>query len=245
MANSYTTNLNLAKPAKGDVDWDDEINGNMDILDTAFGAEHESDGSHTYLNPENVLRVGVSGCPYTSVQTALNAASSGDIVLVYPGTYDERVVIGDGVSLVGVHRDSCVISNATTSQTLVTMNSNSCISNLTLEITGMYNNGVVTSDNCVIKNCKISAEASQVLSSTMGVKIGGPNQTVRIRSCEIFGQYHGVYCTPTYANVNLYLDNSEITSAFDALSLGPNGGDLYIKNCRLVSTADHDTCGSR
>jgi hypothetical protein len=33
MANTYTTNLLLAKPGYGDTGWDDEINGNFDILD--------------------------------------------------------------------------------------------------------------------------------------------------------------------------------------------------------------------
>lgn len=39
MANTYTTNLNLAKPEAGDVDWDDELNGNFDILDSMFVPE--------------------------------------------------------------------------------------------------------------------------------------------------------------------------------------------------------------
>jgi hypothetical protein len=35
MANTYTTNLGLAKPANGDVDWHIPINDNWDTLDTA------------------------------------------------------------------------------------------------------------------------------------------------------------------------------------------------------------------
>ena len=36
MANTYTTNYNLAKPAHGDVDWHIPINGNFDIIDTTM-----------------------------------------------------------------------------------------------------------------------------------------------------------------------------------------------------------------
>ena len=36
MANTYTTNYNLAKPANGDVDWHIPINGNFDIIDTTM-----------------------------------------------------------------------------------------------------------------------------------------------------------------------------------------------------------------
>ena len=39
MANTYTTNLNLAKPDQGDTYWDDEWHDNMDILDAMFVAE--------------------------------------------------------------------------------------------------------------------------------------------------------------------------------------------------------------
>jgi phage-related tail fiber protein len=36
MANAYTTNYNLAKPANGDVDWHIPINGNFDTIDTTM-----------------------------------------------------------------------------------------------------------------------------------------------------------------------------------------------------------------
>lgn len=36
MANTYTPVYNLAKPAQGDLAWDDEINDNMDIIDSAL-----------------------------------------------------------------------------------------------------------------------------------------------------------------------------------------------------------------
>jgi hypothetical protein len=41
MANTYTTKLLLAKPARGDLDWDDEANGNYDLLDTCIYANRE------------------------------------------------------------------------------------------------------------------------------------------------------------------------------------------------------------
>ena len=36
MANTYTTNYNLAKPANGDVNWHTPINGNFDTIDTTM-----------------------------------------------------------------------------------------------------------------------------------------------------------------------------------------------------------------
>ena len=36
MANAYTTNYNLAKPANGDINWHTPINGNFDTIDTTM-----------------------------------------------------------------------------------------------------------------------------------------------------------------------------------------------------------------
>lgn len=72
MANTYTTNLNLAKPAKGDTDWDDEVNGNMDILDK-LGEEHSTDGKHKNItnygdgnntDKKRVMHTGEANEPY-------------------------------------------------------------------------------------------------------------------------------------------------------------------------------------
>jgi parallel beta-helix repeat protein len=43
----------------------------------------------------------VSPGNYTTIQTAINAASSGDNVKVYPGVYDERIVINKSLTLLG------------------------------------------------------------------------------------------------------------------------------------------------
>jgi phage-related tail fiber protein len=42
MANTYTPNLKLAKPAHGDIDWHIPVNGNWDILDTKIKAITDS-----------------------------------------------------------------------------------------------------------------------------------------------------------------------------------------------------------
>lgn len=43
----------------------------------------------------------VSPGNYTTIQAAINAASSGDTIKVYPGTYDERIVINRSITLLG------------------------------------------------------------------------------------------------------------------------------------------------
>jgi len=65
MPNTYTTNYNLAKPAQGDVNWDDEINGNFDILDAIIAdleqilENHLTDNN----NPHQVTYAQVGAAP--------------------------------------------------------------------------------------------------------------------------------------------------------------------------------------
>lgn len=49
------------------------------------------------------------GADYTSIQDAIDAASSGDTVYVYSGTYNENVVISKNLTLTGENKDTTTI----------------------------------------------------------------------------------------------------------------------------------------
>ena len=49
---------------------------------------------------------------FSTIQAAINAASSGDIVYVFPGLYYEQVDIKDGVNLFGAGPDVCTIKSS-------------------------------------------------------------------------------------------------------------------------------------
>lgn len=68
-----------------------------------------SDDDHTQylLNWDNILVVHPAGSTrtpgyYTSIQTAINAANTGDTILIMPGTYTENLTLADGVHLKGI-----------------------------------------------------------------------------------------------------------------------------------------------
>jgi len=57
------------------------------------------------------LYVGGSGPGnYSTIQSAVNNASSGDTIFVYNGTYNERVNIGKSISLIGENKNSTIIN---------------------------------------------------------------------------------------------------------------------------------------
>lgn len=75
MAATFTAQLNLAKPATGDLDWGPEVDGNYDILDAAVYANRE----------DRFLRIFGGG-------TLLYTANTGTI------TFSEDIIIHHGVS---------------------------------------------------------------------------------------------------------------------------------------------------
>ena len=56
---------------------------------------------------------------YTSIQDAIDAASSGDTVSVAAGTYVENIVLKDGVAVVGAGADVCTIDGDGTDSVVV------------------------------------------------------------------------------------------------------------------------------
>lgn len=51
---------------------------------------------------ENIITVAKSGGDYTSIQTAITAASADDVVLIMPGDYTENLTLKDDVYVVGL-----------------------------------------------------------------------------------------------------------------------------------------------
>jgi pectin methylesterase-like acyl-CoA thioesterase len=60
------------------------------------------------------VQIDTVGADYDEIQDAIDAASSGDTIEVYPGTYNEQLTIDKQVHIVGVDRDACIVSCSTT-----------------------------------------------------------------------------------------------------------------------------------
>jgi hypothetical protein len=50
-----------------------------------------------------------SGCPYTTIQSAIDAAGTGDTILVYPGVYKETLDVSTSVTIEGLGTGSTII----------------------------------------------------------------------------------------------------------------------------------------
>ncbi len=122
----------------------------------------------------------VPGQGYSTVESALASAIAGQVVFLCPATYtlSGPITIPAGVSIQGFEKTKCIISyTSTTSETMITLSSNTSISNLTIEhicstnaidistiaITGTNN------VNSLISECVITGYHNSIL--TGGIKL--------------------------------------------------------------------------
>ena len=103
---------------------------------------------------------------YSTVHDAVNAASAGQTVLIMPGTYDESVTMKDGVNLVGIDKDNCILKYTGEGSTIIA--------------TGSGGNKI-----CFIINLTIDHDnASGYAFNITGTAIGGTFRGyVHIRDC--------------------------------------------------------------
>jgi hypothetical protein len=261
MASTYTANLNLAKPAKGDVDWDDDMNGNSDILDAAVGQEHYADGRHKntisvgddfntldkkivantgeanepYLSydvsedefvlandgqnpaailtrPQNVIEVAKSGKRFSTLSAAISAAQSGDVILVYPGTYDQgstELVVNKAVHLKAVGKVT-VTGSPPNLNYVMSVTAAATIEGFDIVMTGSGSDGgvVKVSSSAVLSHCFI--DHNGIGASSVGVYCNGSG--ARIVDCEI-----------------------ENSVAFDGINIGSGGSNSMVRRCKVSS----------
>jgi len=261
MASTYTANLNLAKPAKGDVDWDDEVNGNSNILDVAVGQEHYADGRHKntvtvgddsntidkkivantgeasepYLSydvsedefvvandgqnpaailtrPQNTAEVAKSGKRFSTLSAAISAAQTGDVILVYPGIYDQgssELVVNKAVHLKAVGKVT-ITGSPPDLQYVLSITAGATLDGFDIVMTGSASDGgvVKVAASAELRRCSVTHNG--IGSTSVGIYCNG--NAARIVDCEI-----------------------ESAVAFDGINIGSGADGAIVENCKVSS----------
>lgn len=121
--------------------------------------------------------------PFKTIQSALNAAVSGQNVIVRAGVYNESLIIPSGVSLTGDAPQAVIIQrlNVSENTTLITLNTNTRVENFTayLSSSGDYDLiGIdfkdLTSTNAKLRNSIWTITSTSIgYPSVIGVKSSG------------------------------------------------------------------------
>jgi parallel beta-helix repeat protein len=206
----------------------------------------------------NWLYVGGSGSGnYTTIQSAINAANSGDTVLVYNGIYNENLVIDkDNINLIGEDKNSTII-NPTIDNNGITIFSNSdFITNFTvmnaymgIELSSSNNtsisNCVIHSsywngtefyfcNDCIISNCSI-------YNNSVGIDL--LYSSVTTLSCNVSNNYAGIYYYCEYDNTNTSIIDCDVSYNNYGIMV-PNGDAgvyAYHNNFQYNDYSSYDT----
>lgn len=76
-----------------------DVINNLTFSDPVIGVKTLSELSNVFL--PNTITVGTSGCDYTSIQDAINAATSTDLIEIFPATYTEDLTLNKALTIRG------------------------------------------------------------------------------------------------------------------------------------------------
>jgi len=159
------------------------------------------------------ITVGPSSCDYASIQTAIDAARSGDTVYVESGVYEEYIVFKDGLTLLGEGRDKVTIRYGGNNPVITARNiSSGKIDGFTIKYTGtdeycavwVSSSSLTLSNNVITGSVYVGAEIGQIDSDPLiegniirdskipGISIVNSSAKGTIRENEIYGNSYGI-----------------------------------------------------
>lgn len=110
--------------------------------------------------------------PFQTITAAMSNAVAGEVVEILPGTYNEKLVVPDSVSVQGVGAQAVIIQqlNCTSNTTLLTMGSNCRAENFTANLSSSSNVNLIGVDfpNGTIPTAKLRNSIWTVTSTATG-----------------------------------------------------------------------------
>lgn len=158
---------------------------------------------------------------FTSIQEAINNASSGDTIFVHIGTYYEHVVINKTITLVGEDNNFTIIDGYETNNVICIRADNVTVKGFTVRKSGMYPYSGILVDhstgNVIINNKVIyNYEGISLLYSSSNVVCGNT----------ISSNYDGIH---------LYSSSNNVVSGNTIFSSNYDGIHLYYSSNNVVS----------
>lgn len=149
-----------------------------------------------------------NGCPFKTINEALAVAIPGDVVWIFPGIYEESIVIPDGVAVRGLTANKVTIqrTNVTSDTDLVVMGEGSRVEDVLLRLTSNEHvnlrgivfpgtttlNSVFRYSSLVIDNSTAPSDGSSNVYGIHSTGTGRPNRVVsNVRSANIWVRSSG------------------------------------------------------
>lgn len=225
------------------------------VLTTSNAAEITSFAAKTVQAAPTQYIVAKNGTGnFTTISEAVNAASSGDTILIYPGTYEEIVDAGEKeLNIVGTSRDYCILRSDSVSYLQAPLSiSAGTVSNLT--IYGMYTGSnkareLTQSQIDEINESLAGSDSWDRQKKYRGYAVHVDNnysygKTLTFDGCRILSENSHCVGVGTRGDFTITFNNCEITAMgeggclymHDSPLTGVGGqANLIMKNCTLTS----------
>lgn len=208
----------------------------------------------------------LNGAPFKTISQALAVAVSGNLVLVYPGTYTETISIPAGVTVQGASINTVTIQqltgNISANTDLVTMTTGSVLSNVSLVMTSAGNfrlRGIVLGETstALVQNVNVTISAADATGPTCGLycnAVTAPGSYNAVQGINISVTNTGVGNTrgillDTAGNLGIAGDSRVVVVAANAVfaaavETNHASANIFILggilNCSTVKTANGD-----
>ena len=198
-----------------------------------------------------------SGCAYTTITDALNAAADGDVISVGPGTYPERLVITKNVTLRG--NDSTIQPTVAPTPGVYDIEikaNGTIIQNFTLDFNGADDtrsgNGIVVSDLNqppvadvkILNNTIYTGDANTAIQTGKNADISGLVIAENIFYADDTGMGEGIYINPFQGSGKVTIENNSFYgNIYSAISI--ESGNVEAMSNVIFSNSTQSINGVR
>ena len=165
------------------------------------------------------------GIDFTKIQEAVVAASGGDTIYVYSGTYNESIYLHKSLTLIGEDKDATIIDGGTEIVTLIYIGARECqVSGFTIR-NGTFAGIQICEDNNTISDNKI-IENEQGITLSMG-----DYNIIKDNTLTLNG-YSGIDLGNGQCNNNIIINNTAQENGYSGLTynMKTGGGNLILNN---------------
>lgn len=160
---------------------------------------------------------------YSTIQSAVDAAVTGDTILVAAGSYAESVAVTKSVSLVGESRDTTIIDASASGPGInITGTSGVLVSGFRIQDTGFYDAIVVSSSS----NVTIYQNRVQASLNVFGIFVSNSNG-VHVIGNDLTGNFHGVRIQAGASNL---VQGNNVTANTIGVSVFLSKGNKIVDN---------------
>jgi len=210
---------------------------------------------------DNTLFVG-TGCIYTTIQAALDAAAAGDTILVAEGTYTEQITFGDDyVTLKALgSKENTTITQAADVLVNFGTKEGCVLEGFTLSVTAMHAytdyaitgaNGTSASVPNIVRNCKVISASSTAAIYSMLLTDGYWefwNTEFVVNQTQVTANSNRILLCQTnldsvkFHNCSLTINSTSNSTANEA-PIQMKRGTLEMWNCKIYVDTDITTTG--